>query len=163
LPQSASELQVPAAHIFALQVAPELRPVQSLAFVQLFLGGMQIPALGVPEHVPVPQSVLVLQLIEQAPAASPTQPALEFKLVHSESNQQLFVVVSAQLPIDSPLQVPTPQSVSALHVKAEHVPFVTPLQVEPAIFEQSGVVRQARLQLPSLPLQVRPEGQSVAE
>ena len=164
-PQSAITVQAPAAQVPVfppLQVAPALRLVQSELPQQFFVGGTQVPCLGPPEHVPVPQSVLVLQAVEQVPVVA-LQVAFEFKLVQSEVAQQLFVVVRAQLPTDSPLQVPTPQSVSTLHDKAEQVPFVTPLQLEPLIFEQSDVFRQARLQLPSLPLQVRPEGQSVAE
>lgn len=163
LPHSASVPQVPAAQTFMLQVDPELRPVQLPFVVQLRMGGIQIPALGVPEHDPDPQSLAVLQSVEHVPVASPVQAAFAFRLVQSESNQQLFAVVSAQLPADSPLQVPTSQSLSSLHEAAEQVPIVTPPQPVPPMPAQSAVFKQPRLQLPSLPLQVRPEGQSAAE
>jgi hypothetical protein len=62
-------------------------------------------------HVVPPQSVLFLQAVEQVPLTTPPQVALAFRPAQSALAQQL-VVAGTQLPIVSPLQVPTPQSPS---------------------------------------------------
>lgn len=162
VPQSVLVLQVAAEQAPDLappQVALALIPVQSELAQQLVAGNRQLPtfAAGLVQVLPVPQSVLVLQVAgEHAPFTSPVQANCELTLVQSVFDQQLNGLIE-QLPAVWPLQVPTPQSALALHVKAEQVPLVTPEHEDPEMLEQSAVVKQASLQVPCFPpVHVRP-------
>ncbi len=144
-PQSVAVLQLVTEQVPEMtppQVALALMPVQSVLPQQLVAGNTQLPTLdaGFVQVLPVPQSVLVLQVAaEQAPLTSPVQVNCELTLVQSVFDQQPSGLI-AQLPAVWPLQVPTPQSVLALHVEAEQVPLVTPEHEDPETLEQSALV-----------------------